>query len=78
MVGYSHNSPGYRIYNLATRRITTSVHVKFEENVPGFGKSHPVASSINVCADADIVPVSPVSHPLTYLILAAEDIVPVV
>jgi hypothetical protein len=29
MVGYSHNSPGYRIYNPATRRITTFVHVKF-------------------------------------------------
>ena len=52
LVGYSHNSPGYRIYNPATRRITTSVHVKFEETVPGFGTSHPVASSIDVCADA--------------------------
>jgi hypothetical protein len=29
MVGYSQNSPGYRVYNPATRRITTSVHVKF-------------------------------------------------
>jgi hypothetical protein len=30
MVGYTHDAPGYRIYNLATRRITTSVHVVFQ------------------------------------------------
>jgi transposase InsO family protein len=67
MVGYSHNSPGYRIYNPATRRITTSVHVKFEETVPRFGSSHPLASSIDVCADAETILVTPASHPLTDL-----------
>jgi hypothetical protein len=29
VVGYSQNSAGYRVYNHATRRITTSVYVKF-------------------------------------------------
>jgi hypothetical protein len=53
MVGHSHISPGYRVYNPATRRITTSVHVKFQESVPGFGTSHPLDSSIDVFFDAD-------------------------
>jgi hypothetical protein len=53
MVGYSHNSHGYRVYNLATRRITTSVHAKSQESVPCFGTSHPVDSSIDVFFDAD-------------------------
>jgi hypothetical protein len=79
MVGYSHNSPGYRIYNPATMRITTSVHVKFEETVPGgFGSSHRVASSIHVCADAETIHVGPACHPLTDLNMDAEDIVLVV
>jgi hypothetical protein len=77
MVGYSHNSPGYRIYTPATRRITTSVHVKFEETVPGFGTCHHVASSIDVCADAETIRVSPASHPLTDLIMDVEDTVAV-
>jgi hypothetical protein len=29
MVGYPHDAPGYRVYNPAARRITTSVHVVF-------------------------------------------------
>jgi hypothetical protein len=53
MVGYSQNSPGYRVYNSTTRGITTSVHVKFHESVPGFGISHHVDLSINVVFDAD-------------------------
>jgi hypothetical protein len=36
MIGYPPDAPGYRIYNSATRRITTSVHVVFHEDVPGF------------------------------------------
>jgi hypothetical protein len=35
MVGYPPDTPGYRIYIPATRRITTSVHVVFHEDVPG-------------------------------------------
>jgi hypothetical protein len=65
MVGYSHNSPGYRVYNPATRRITTSVHVQLKETLPGFGTAHHVDSSIDVCADADVIPIAPASHPLT-------------
>jgi hypothetical protein len=76
MVGYSHISPGYRIYNPATMRITTSVHVKFEETMPGFGSSHPLASSIDVCADAEAIRVAPASHPLTDLNMDTKDVVP--
>jgi hypothetical protein len=36
MVGYPHNAFGYPIYNLETRRITTSIHAVFQENTPGF------------------------------------------
>jgi hypothetical protein len=53
MVGYSQNSPGYRVYNPATKRITTFVHVMFQENVPGRGISRNVLSSIKVFFDAD-------------------------
>jgi hypothetical protein len=42
MVGYSQNSPCYRVYNPATRRMTTSVHVKSHEKLLSFGTSHPV------------------------------------
>jgi hypothetical protein len=37
MVGYPPNAHGYHIYNPETRRITTSVHIVFQENTPGFG-----------------------------------------
>jgi hypothetical protein len=37
MVGYPPDAPGYRVYNPETRRITTSVHVVFPKNTPGFG-----------------------------------------
>jgi hypothetical protein len=56
MVGYSQNSHDYRVYNPATRRITTSVHAKFHESVPGFGTSHHVDSSIDVFFDANDSP----------------------
>jgi hypothetical protein len=59
MVGYSQNSHGYRVYHLATRRITTSVHVKFQDLVPSFGTSHLVDSSIDVFFDADDAPGAP-------------------
>jgi hypothetical protein len=49
MVGYPPNALGYRIYNPETRRITTSVHVVFQENTHDFGARLPVDS---VIADA--------------------------
>jgi hypothetical protein len=36
LVGYPPQAPGYRINNPAKLRITTSVHVVFREDVPGF------------------------------------------
>jgi hypothetical protein len=36
MVGYPPDALGYHIYNPATRRITASVHVVFQKDVPGF------------------------------------------
>jgi hypothetical protein len=35
MIGYPHDAPGYRICNSTARRITTSVHVVFQEDTPG-------------------------------------------
>jgi hypothetical protein len=64
MVGYLHHSPRYRMYNPATKRITTHFHVKVQEHVPGFGKSHLVDLSIDVFFDAGddmTIPVSPSS-----------------
>jgi alpha-D-ribose 1-methylphosphonate 5-phosphate C-P lyase len=52
MVGYSNSSPGYRVYNLATRCNTTYVHVKFQEHVSGFRQSHLVDSYIDVIFNA--------------------------
>jgi hypothetical protein len=46
MVGYPFDAPGYCIYNSAIRRITTSVHVVFQEDVPGFSPSLTVDSLI--------------------------------
>jgi hypothetical protein len=37
MVGYPPDAPGYRVYNPETRRISTSVHVVFQEDTPAFG-----------------------------------------
>jgi hypothetical protein len=46
-------------YNPGTRRITTYVHVKFQENTPGLAPFPLVDSSIGVFFDADAVPVTP-------------------
>jgi hypothetical protein len=65
MDGYPHDAPGYRIYNLVTRRITTSVHLVFQEDVPGFPPSLIVDSFI--CDDPELDNdrgSSPQSHPL--------------
>jgi hypothetical protein len=48
MVGYSQNSPWYRVYDPATMRITASVHVKFQNYVPGSQLAQLVDSSIDV------------------------------
>jgi hypothetical protein len=45
MVGYPTDALGYRVYNPETRRITTSVHVVFQENTPGFGTRLPLTQS---------------------------------
>jgi hypothetical protein len=75
MVGYSYNSPGRRVYNPATRRITTSVHVKFQESVPGFATSHHVNSSIDVFFDADEALDAPSAPQPTNLSPDDEDLV---
>jgi hypothetical protein len=65
MVGYLPDAPGYRIYNPATRRITTLVHVVFQENVPGSPPSLTVDSLI--CDDPELDSdrgSTPQSHPL--------------
>jgi hypothetical protein len=46
IVGYPPNASSYRIYNPETRRITSSVHVIFQENTHGFGARLPVDSVI--------------------------------
>jgi hypothetical protein len=68
MVGYPPYAPGYRIYNLETRRITTSIHDVFQENTPGFGARLPVDSVIANASDDDgPQDTSPTSHPLDTL-----------
>jgi hypothetical protein len=47
MVGYPHDAPGYRVYNPATRRITTSVHVMFQETDLGCQPSRVTNSLIS-------------------------------
>jgi hypothetical protein len=37
MVGYPADAPGYCVYDPKTRRIATSVHVVFQDDIPGFG-----------------------------------------
>jgi hypothetical protein len=56
MVGYPPDAPGYRVYNPDTRRITTSVHVVFQEDTPGFG------TQLSVDSSADVPAASPLSH----------------
>jgi hypothetical protein len=77
MVGYPHDAPGYRIYNHATRRITTSVHVVFQDDVPGFSPTMAVDSLISDATDMDIDRGSaPTSHPLDLDQMADEDLNP--
>jgi hypothetical protein len=64
MAGYSPDAPRYRIYDHATRRITTSVHVMFQD-VPGFPPSMTADSMISDEPDTDSDRGSaPRSHPL--------------
>jgi hypothetical protein len=62
MVGYSQNSPGYRVYSPATKRITTFVHIMLHENVPVRSMSRYVISSINVFLTQTMTR-PPMSHP---------------
>jgi hypothetical protein len=49
MVGYPPDALGYRVYNPATRRITTSVHVVSKRiEAPNFKASTPIDSMIPV------------------------------
>ena len=65
MVGYPTDALGYRVYNPETRRITTSVHVVFQENTPGFGTRLPIDSVIRNPSDDESPPdPSPPSHPI--------------
>jgi hypothetical protein len=51
MVGYPPDAPGDRVYNPETLHITTSVHVVFQENTPGFGTPLPIDSAITDRSD---------------------------
>jgi hypothetical protein len=53
MVGYPSDAPGYRVYNPVARRISTSVHVMFQETVPGFQPSLETDSLILDDTDAN-------------------------
>jgi hypothetical protein len=61
MVGYPHDAPGYRVYNPATRRITTSLHVVFQENTPGLGTRRPINSRLSHTLQTPTTPKT--SHP---------------
>jgi hypothetical protein len=56
MVGYLPGAPGYRVYNPETRRITTSVHVVFQGNTPGFGTRLSIDSVTTDASDAEPPP----------------------
>jgi hypothetical protein len=63
VVGELVDAKGYRMYNPVTHRITTSVHVMFQESVPGFGVYTETDSSIFGgsgvnCGSNTIVPLS--------------------
>jgi hypothetical protein len=51
MAGYPSDAPGYRVYNLVTRHITTSVHVVFQEDTLGFTTSMSIDSVISDASD---------------------------
>jgi hypothetical protein len=59
MIGYSPNSPRCRANYPVTVRITTSIHVRFQEYTHGFGVSRSVKSSTNLAldnVDDDVMP----------------------
>jgi hypothetical protein len=65
MVGYPTDALGCRVHNPETRRITTSVHVVFKEDTPGFGTRLPIDSFITDPSDDDSpLDTSPPSHPI--------------
>jgi hypothetical protein len=65
MVGYPIDAPWYRVYNPETRRITTSVHVVFQEHTPGFGTRIPIDSVITYPSDDNSpLDTSPPFHPI--------------
>jgi hypothetical protein len=65
MVDYPTDAPGYRAYNPETRRITTSVHVVFQEHTPGFATRIPIDSVITYPSDDEFpMDTSPPSHPI--------------
>jgi hypothetical protein len=68
MVGYPADAPGYRVFNPETRRITTSVHVVFQEDTPGFGTQLSADSVITDPSD-DALAASPQSHPIDITLL---------
>jgi hypothetical protein len=68
MVGYPIDAPGYRVYIQETRRITTAIHVVFQENTPGFGAQLFVDLAINDPSD-DAPAASPQSHPIDMSLL---------
>jgi hypothetical protein len=53
MVGYSHDASRYNVYNLVACRIITSVHLVFQEDIPGFGVSTTIDSLITDAYDED-------------------------
>ena len=63
LVGYPIDAPGYRVYNPETRRITTAVHVVFQEDTPGFGAQLSVDSTITN-PSGDTPATSPHSYPI--------------
>jgi hypothetical protein len=64
MVGSPTDAPGYCVYNPETRRITTSVHVVFHEDTPGFGTQLSVDSVITDSSDDVPAQPNPQSYPI--------------
>jgi hypothetical protein len=64
VIGYPPDAPRSRVYNPITPRITTSVHVVFQEDTPGFSASTSIDSVISGASDkASDHDYSPQSHP---------------
>jgi hypothetical protein len=64
LVSYPSDAPGYRVYKPETRRITTCVHVVFQENTPGFGTRLCSVDSVITDSPDDAPATSPQSHPI--------------